>query len=266
MRVRPAVLAVTAVAVVAIVASAVATIPSSSGTINGCYDAASGTPHPLTIVDDPADCKGGVAPTLLPFNQTGPQGAPGAQGPRGTIAGSHRVMAAVKQDSPPDGVSYSGTASCTKDEVLLGGGFDADRLAGTFDVVTSRPNADATGWDVKLRLTFPFGGTATFGSSFGHLLDDWRAANERTQEALAHSSFQALLDALRGHGPGGSQVTTKEVAKVRKAVGKAMARSDSSKRASTKLAAVVKDLTTPPHPPTQPPAAAGEGVYALCGA
>src|SRR3954454_8395093 len=127
MRIRNAVLAATAVAVVASVTIAVASIPSSSGTINGCYDPGVGTEFPLSIVDDPSDCKN----TLLPFNQTGPQGATGAagaagaQGPRGTIAGSHRVSAGVTQTSPPDGEFYAGTAFCPKEEVLLGGGFDA---------------------------------------------------------------------------------------------------------------------------------------------
>jgi hypothetical protein len=264
MRIRRAVLAATAVAVAASVAVAVASIPSSSGTINGCYDPASGALKPLTVVDDPADCKD--PNVLLPFNQTGPQGAPGAAGARGTIGGSHRVQAAVTQTTPPDGEFYTGSVSCPAGQVLLGGGFDADRLAGTFNVITSRPNADATGWDVKLKLTFPFGGTADFAGVFGGLLDRWREENERARAALAHSGIQGLLDAFRAHGPGGAKPTTKEVEKVRKAVGKAMVQSNSSKRAGTRLSAALKDLETPPQPPTQPATAAGEGVYALCGA
>ena len=267
MSTRRAVLAATLCAVAASVAVAVASIPSSSGTINGCYDPSSGAPHPFSIVDDPSDCKG--SSVLLPFNQTGPQGAPGAPGAagaRGTVGSSHRVNAAVTQTNPPDGEFYAGSAACPAGELLLGGGFDADRLAGTFNVITSRPNADATGWDVKLKITFPFGGTANFGSLFGAALDRWREENERARAALANSGIQGLIDAFRAHSAGGATPTTKEVTKIRKAVGKAMAQSESSKRAGTRLAGVIKDLSAPPHPPKQPATAAGEGVYALCGA
>jgi hypothetical protein len=67
---------------VAVGGVAYAAIPASDGTIRGCYDPTSGSPHPLSVVDDPSECKSPFV--LLPWNQTGPPGARGATGPAGT--------------------------------------------------------------------------------------------------------------------------------------------------------------------------------------
>lgn len=70
--------------IVSITGVASASIPGSTGTIEGCYSTASAKPpYPLTIVDNPSDC---AAPAvLLPFNQAG---APGAPGPAGHLDAS----------------------------------------------------------------------------------------------------------------------------------------------------------------------------------
>ncbi len=63
---------------------AYATIPSSNGTIYGCYNptTAKVPPYPLSVVDNPSDCTSGGG-TLLPWNQSGPAGPAGAAGPAG---------------------------------------------------------------------------------------------------------------------------------------------------------------------------------------
>lgn len=63
------VMAVAAVATMIVAGGvALATIPAADGTINGCYDPSSPPPHPLSVVDNPAECTG----TLLTWSQTGP--------------------------------------------------------------------------------------------------------------------------------------------------------------------------------------------------
>ena len=58
---------------------ALATIPSSNGQIEGCYDPSGAKPpYALSVVDNPADCASPAV--LLPFNQRGPAGPPGASG------------------------------------------------------------------------------------------------------------------------------------------------------------------------------------------
>jgi hypothetical protein len=240
MRTRTGVLAATAVAVAATVTIAMAAIPSSDGTIYGCYTADVPNRQPLSIVENPSECKD----TLLPFNQRGPTG------PQGAIGASHRVNAAVTQTTPPDGEFYAGTASCPAGEILLGGGFDADRLAGSFNVITNRPNVEVRGWDVKLKITSPFGGTAQIGDLF-ESFRRWRDANERAQQELVRAALQRLFDSLSGRGPGGSQVTPKEASRVKKAVDKTVALNKTSKRASTALEGVVKDLTGPKTLPAE---------------
>jgi hypothetical protein len=176
------------------------------------------------------------------------------------------VTAGVTQTNPPNGEFFTGSAACPAGEVLLGGGFDADRLAGTFNVITSRPNSTASGWDVKLKIISPFGGTADFSSVFSGALDSWRRGQDEAREALAHSGFPSFLSGLAPHGPGGSGITPKESGKLQKAVRKEIAASDRAKRASLVLKAAIDDLKTPPTPPAQSPEALAEGVYALCGA
>jgi hypothetical protein len=266
MRVRRLTLVATACALAGGAAIAIAAIPDPDGVILGCYDPTTPAPHQLSVVDSTSECKGNAV--VLPFSQTGPPGAPGptgTRGPTGVIGSSHRVSAAVTQTDPPDGAAYAGTATCPAGEVLLGGGFDADELVGTFDVVASRPSVDVRGWDVKLRLTAPIFGVRGIPGvpDLLHLLNQWRHDNEQTQEALAHFGFQALLDAFRHSGLGGTTVTGKEATKIAKAVGKGQARADTSKRASKALGAAI-DKSDPTTTPTLPGPVA-QGAYALCG-
>lgn len=76
---------------------AVAAIPGSDGTIDGCYDPTNGPPFALTIVDTPVGCKS--PSVLLPFNQQGPAGQTGATGPAGPAgpAGPSGEASAVYQ-------------------------------------------------------------------------------------------------------------------------------------------------------------------------
>lgn len=256
MRARTAVLAAAAAALVGSVATAVAVIPSSSGTINGCYDPGTASPYALSIVDDPAECK----QTLLPFNQTGPTGPAGAAGAPGTIASSHVVSAAVAQVSP-DSATYAGSATCPVGEVLLGGGFDADRLPGAFDVIASRPSGKARGWDVKLRWTSPLGGNGLSG-----ILDALDAFQRRLAEAqleAARHGLPSFLDALGHLGARGHALTGKEETTIRKAVTKTKQATNAAVRASKHLGGAISKFPSE-TPPTA--AAPGEGVYAVCGA
>jgi hypothetical protein len=75
-------MAVAASAVVATVvtgAMAFASIPGSTGVINGCYKSGTGTTHALTVIDSAASCPSGY--TSLNWNQTGPKGPRGPRGP-----------------------------------------------------------------------------------------------------------------------------------------------------------------------------------------
>ena len=58
--------------------TAFASIPSPSGTIDGCYSALTGT---LSVIDSNSTC--GLLKTPLDWNQTGPQGPKGTTGPQG---------------------------------------------------------------------------------------------------------------------------------------------------------------------------------------
>ena len=257
MRARTAVLAATAAAVAGSVATAVAVIPSSSGTINGCYDPGTASPYALSIVDDPAECK----QTLLPFNQTGPAGPAGAAGAPGTIAGSHVVSAAVTQVAP-ESTTFAGSATCPNGEVLLGGGFDTERLPGAFDVIASRPSVKVRGWDVKLRYTSPIGGTGL--SSIMDALERFQARMAEAQAEAVRQGLPSFLEALRHLGPQGSSVTGKEETRIRKAVSKTKQATNGAVRASKALGSAIEKF-----PSETPPAGAavpGEGVYALCGA
>lgn len=68
-----------AVAAVGLVGgTAFASIPGSTGVINGCYSTKNGA---LSVIDSSAKCPNGT--TALSWNQTGPQGPAGATGPQG---------------------------------------------------------------------------------------------------------------------------------------------------------------------------------------
>jgi hypothetical protein len=248
MRRRSAILAATAAAVVASVATAVATIPGSDGTINGCYAAGSPAPHALSVVDDPASCK----ETLLPFNQRGPAGPPGAAG---TLGASSRVTATLTETPERD---FAGTASCPAGRILLGGGFELDTLNEGYDVVTSRPSADVRGWDVTVKRRPGYVSSAEVGAALRGALDSYLRAAARTDEGE-----RALARAFGGifnlHSPGGAQVTTKERAKLTKAVKQAGKRDKASSAAGKRAAKELNGLHETPVP------VAGPKAYALCG-
>lgn len=245
MRRRSAILAATAAAVLVSVATAVATIPGPDGTINGCYAAGSPAPHALSVVDDPASC----SETLLPFNQRGPAGPPG------TLGSSTRVTAALTETADFD---FAGTASCPAGRILLGGGFELDTLNEGFNVVTSRPSADARGWDVSVKRQPGYVSSAKVRAALSGALGGYLRAVARTDEA-----DRALAAALGGifnlHGPGGAKVTTKEGTKLTKAVKKARERSKASSAAGKQAVQALSGLHEAPVPAAVPKA------YALCG-
>jgi hypothetical protein len=250
MRRRSAVLAATAAAVVASVATAVATIPGSDGTINGCYAAGDPSPHALSVVDDPAECK----QTLLPFNQRGPTGATGRAG---TLGSSSRVTATLTATAERD---FAGTATCPAGSILLGGGFELDTLGEGFDVVTSRPSADVRGWDVTVKRRPGYVSNAEVAAALRGALDGYLRAAARTEEgerALAH----ALGLVFHVRSPGGASVSGKERTKIDKAVKTAGKRSKASIVAGTRAAKALGGLKETPAP-----GAPAAKAYAVCGA
>ena len=92
----------TALAVTALIISlggvAVAAIPGSDGTIEGCYNPSGAKPpYALSVVDNPSDC---ASPSvLLPFAQHGPTGATGALGPAGASGEPSAVYQASNSDT-----------------------------------------------------------------------------------------------------------------------------------------------------------------------
>ncbi len=229
-------------------ATAVATIPGPDGTINGCYDAGSTAPHPLSVVDDPASCK----QTLLPFNQRGPAGPPGAAG---TLGSSSRVTEPLTETAERD---FAGTASCPAGRILLGGGFELDTLTEGYDVVTSRPSADVRGWDVTIKRRPGYVSSAEFGGFLRGLLGDYLDAAARSEEA--NGILAAALGGLFNlHGPGGAKVTTKEGTKLMKAVKKARKLSKASSAAGKRASQELNGLQETPVP------VAGPKAYAVCG-
>jgi hypothetical protein len=69
---------------------AIAAIPGSDGTIQGCYNPSGAKPpFALNVVDNPADC---ASPSvLLPFAQRGPTGATGPAGASGEPSGVYQA-------------------------------------------------------------------------------------------------------------------------------------------------------------------------------
>jgi len=253
MRTRSAVLAATAAAVVASVATAVATIPGTGGTINGCYDAGSPAPHALSVVDDPDACKD----TLLSFNQTGPTGPAGPAGAAGTLGSSSRVTATLTATADRD---FAGTATCPAGRILLGGGFELDTLGEGFDVVTSRPSVEVRGWDVTVKRRPGYVSNSEVAAALRGALDRYLRAAAQSEDGV-----RALARAFGGlfnlHGPGGAQVTTKERAKLAKAV-KSAGKESKEASAAGKLAA--KELRGLDETPV--PGAPAAKAYAVCGA
>lgn len=82
-RIGIAVAAALATATITAAGMAAASIPDSAGVVHGCYKVAKGSTYPLKVVDTAKHPSCPTGYTALNWNQTGPQGAPGAAGPQG---------------------------------------------------------------------------------------------------------------------------------------------------------------------------------------
>jgi hypothetical protein len=95
-------------ALIGAVAIAQAAIPSSNGTIHGCYHKNSGD---LRVVENPATCQN--SETALSWSQTGPQGPQGPTGPQGPKgdtgpAGSNDLYGSYERNVSLDASGPSG--------------------------------------------------------------------------------------------------------------------------------------------------------------
>jgi len=93
---------------------AYAAIPDSNGVIHGCY-AKNGA---LSVVDSAAKCPSGT--TALNWNQTGPQGLPGATGPTGPQGptGATGPQGSTGPQGPPGPSGISGYQVISKQEIV----------------------------------------------------------------------------------------------------------------------------------------------------
>jgi hypothetical protein len=165
---------------------ALATIPSSSGVISGCYAKKDGS---LRVVDaSAAACKTGEA--ALSWNQTGPQGSKGDAGPQGAAGpqgpkgdtgpagpqGPQGDAGPAGPQGPPGpttGTNYERvyrvytvqplatqvvTAPCPAGEKAVGGGFYEQDV----EVVESEPTDDLSGWLVRADAGVFGGGITAF--------------------------------------------------------------------------------------------------------
>jgi hypothetical protein len=232
-------------------AIAFATIPDSSGTINGCYSTAA-TPHPLSVVDAPADCKD----TLLPFNQTGPRG------PAGTVGGVQLVFAEIVPLDDAREV-YGATVSCPAGRVLLSGGFDLGPHAENYDVAASKPVAVGGvphAWDGRFALKPAIirerAVADTLLANFRSYVPDLTQSEEEGTRQL-----RALFRGLIPSGLGGKDLSAKERNRIAKGI-KGLSADDGRLRGSALTTSnAINNLLTFARPATIPEAA----VFALCG-
>ena len=129
-----------------------ATIPSKDGTINACYMKATGI---VRIIDpDTQQCHRWETP--ISWNQAGPQGLPGPQGPGG-VSGyeqkSHQEWLAA-------GTYKQVSVRCSAGKKVLGGGFDVE-LPTEVKVYSSQPsdgqgNFIDNGWNVFALNSGPY--------------------------------------------------------------------------------------------------------------
>ena len=119
---------------------ALATIPEPDGTINGCYDASSQPPMPLSVVDDPADC----TTTLLTWSQTG-----AGVLDYGVVTGpaSARNSASAK----------SASVTCPPGRVALGGGGLISAASNRLAITRSVASTDGRRWTVRALELKPYG-------------------------------------------------------------------------------------------------------------
>ena len=231
-------------------AIAFAAIPESNGTINGCYDPTV-DPHTLAVVDAPADCK----KTLLPFNQTGPQG------PAGTVGG---VQLAFAEILPLDDARevYGATVNCPAGRVLLSGGFDLGPHAENYDVAASKPvvvNGVPHAWEGRFALKPAIirerALSDTLLGAFNRYL-----ARSRESEEEGTRQLQRLFQGLIPGGLGGNTLSAKERKNIAKGL-KGLKADDARLRGSaSNTRGAIADLLAFAPPPTIPEAA----VFAVC--
>jgi hypothetical protein len=232
-------------------AIAVATIPDSSGTINGCYTP-SGGPQPLSVVDAPSDCKD----TLLPFNQTGPAG------PAGTVGNVQLAFAEIVQTDEAQHV-YGATATCPAGRLLLSGGFDLGSHADNYDIAASKPvvvGGAPRAWEGRFALKPAIIRereiSDTLLGAFNSYLGRSSASEEEGRRALA-----GLFGGFLPGGAGGGNLTRKERKKIATGIEKLHGDDVRLGRASTRTRTAIEDLLAFAPPTTIPEAA----VFALCG-
>jgi ASPM-SPD-2-Hydin domain-containing protein len=113
---------------------ALATIPGSTGVINGCYEKRTGI---LRVIDTEAGKTCLRIETPISWNQTGPKGDPGAQGPRG----AQGPQGEQGEPGPASLSAFAGTP-CTR----AGGSAGTVRTSvGPDDVVTIRCESSGSG-------------------------------------------------------------------------------------------------------------------------
>jgi hypothetical protein len=231
-------------------AIAFATIPASNGTINGCYDPAI-DPHPMSVVDDPADCK----KTLLPFNQTGPQG------PAGTVGG---VQLAFAEILPLDEARevYGATVNCPAGRVLLSGGFDLGSHAENYEVAASKPvlvSGVPHAWEGRFALK-PAIIRAVAPSDLLLGLLNRTIARSRESEEESTRQLRALFRGLIPGGLGGNTLSVKERNKIAKGIKGLQADDARLGQSVSNTRGAIADLLAFAPPPTIPEAA----VFAVC--
>jgi hypothetical protein len=104
---------------------AVASIPDSSGVIHGCY-LTSGNPNirgALRVIDTEAGQTCSSSETAIEWNQEGPQGPTGAQGPTGYFSTANLQVRSYSVPTDPSGYT-SLFIDCLPGEVPISGGFE----------------------------------------------------------------------------------------------------------------------------------------------
>jgi hypothetical protein len=133
-----------------------ASIPDSSGIINGCYNKASGS---LRVIDAASDtCR--PSETAISWNQTGPQGPVGPQGPAGPQGppGSSQGTVAYSLATFVCGAGHDG--GVVDPSLRLGNGL----ITGTFN--SPQSSAGCGGTTFRMSQTFTFQNVAGQGNPF----------------------------------------------------------------------------------------------------
>jgi hypothetical protein len=123
---------------------AIASIPSSSGVINGCYRTSGGNQGDLIVIDSAASCPNGY--TALDWNQTGSPG----------ISGYERVENYFPLTPGVTYVTVGVTVQCPSGKQPLGGGGMApEESSGVgWAIERTRPvNGPPDGWEIQARRT-----------------------------------------------------------------------------------------------------------------